>query len=300
MTAQRRPPPQQLQLPLVTRTQRWRNRRESYRPAGEPINPRHFAVDLIAESEAKAFVQQHHYSGSFPAARMRAGLMRTLPGRRSELVGVVVFSQPMTQAVIPHWTGQRPEAGIELGRLTVLDEIPANAESFFVARAFRLLAQQLPQVQAIVSFSDPMRRVTDSGQQITPGHAGILWQALNARHVGRSKARPVVFDRSGRVISDRALAKLRNGERGAGYVYEQLLAAGAPPRRAGEADPDYVARALADGPFRRVRHPGNLAYVWSSLTAPRSVAAGFRPALTYPKPRDVVVAPAPQETEQHP
>lgn len=287
--------PGQLVLPVATRTQRWRNRRESYRPAGEPINPRQFAVELIGESEAKAFVQQHHYSGTFPAARLRAGLMRTLPGRGSELVGVVVFSQPMTQAVIPHWTGQPPEAGIELGRLTLLDEIPSNAESFFVARAFRLLARQLPQINAIVSFSDPMRRVSDSGQQITPGHAGILWQALNARHLGRSKARPVVLDRAGRVISERALAKLRNGERGAGYVYQQLLAAGAPPRRAGESDPDYVSRALADGPFRRLRHPGNLAYVWPSLTAPRSVAAGFRPALSYPKPRDVVVGCTPPE-----
>ena len=295
MTAQRALAPQQTQLPMVTRTQRWRDRRESYRPAGEPINPRHFTVELIAEGVAKAFVQQHHYSGTFPASRMRAGLMRTLPGRRAELVGVAVFSQPMTQAVIPYWTGQPPGAGIELGRLTVLDEIAANAESFFVARAFRLLAQELPQIQAIVSFSDPVQRVTDTGHQVTPGHAGILWQALNARHVGRSKARPIVLDRSGRVVSERALAKLRNGERGAGYVYQQLLTAGAPPRQAGESDPSYVTRALSEGPFRRIRHPGNIAYVWASLTAPRSVAAGFRPHLRYPKPGDVVVTTAPQE-----
>lgn len=281
--------PAQLELPVVTRTQRWRDRRESYRPAGEPINPRHFDVELITELAAKAFVRQHHYLGRYPAARLRAGLMRTLPGRRPELVGVAVFSQPMTQAVIPHWTGLPPQHGIELGRLTLLDEIPANAESFFVARAFRLLARELPHIQAIVSFSDPMQRLTDTGQQITPGHSGVVFQALNARHVGRSKARPIILDRAGQTVSERALAKLRTGDRGAGHVYEQLLAAGAPRRHRDEADADYVARALRDGPFRRVRHPGNLAYLWPSLTAPRHVAAGFRPGLSYPKAQSVIV-----------
>lgn len=281
--------PHQLALPLVTHTQRWRNRRESYRPAGEPINTRFYGVDLIAECDAKGFVQQHHFAGTYPAARVRVGLFRLHPARKAELVGVAVFSQPMTQALIPHWTGLEPARGIELGRMVLTDDVPANGESYLIGRAFRLLAQELPQIHAIVSFSDPMQRVTEAGHKVTPGHAGVVWQATNARHVGRSKARQLIFDRAGRVVSERALAKLRNGERGAGYVYDQLMAAGAPARRSGEADSDYVPRALAEGPFRRVRHPGNLAYVWASLTAPQGVTAGFRPALQYPKARDVVV-----------
>lgn len=283
----------------MTRTQRWRQRRESYRPVGEPINTRLYGVELIGEAEAKAFVQQHHFAGTYPASRVRVGLFRTHPTRTAELVGVAVFSQPMTQALIPHWTGLEPARGIELGRLVLWDDVPSNGESHFISRAFRLLAQELPQVHAIVSFSDPMQRVTESGQQVTPGHAGVVWQATNARHVGRSKARYLVFDRAGRVVSERALAKLRSGDRGAGYVYEQLRAAGAPARRCGEADPAYVARALRDGPFRRVRHPGNLAYVWSSLTAPRGVSDGFRPPLDYPKARNVIVKHLAADQESH-
>lgn len=286
--------PNQLPLPLVTRTQRWRDRQESYRPAGEPIDTRLYGVEPIAEANAKSFVKQHHFAGTYPAARVRIGLFRAHPVRKAELVGVAVFSQPMTQALIPHWTGLEPEQGIELGRLVLWDEVPANGESHFISRAFRLLAQELPQVHAIVSFSDPLQRVTDTGQQVTPGHAGVVWQATNARHVGRSKARSLIFDRAGRVISERALAKLRKGDRGAGYVYEQLRGAGAPARTRDEGDAAYVARALQEGPFRRVRHPGNLAYVWPSLTAPRSVAAGFRPALDYPKARNVLVKAAAQ------
>ena len=47
----------------------------------------------------------------------------------------------------------------------------------------------------------------------------------------------------------------------AGYAYSQLLAAGAPPIRPGETGRGYVGRALLEGPFRKIRHPGNLAYV---------------------------------------
>lgn len=65
-------------------------------------------------------------------------------------------------------------------------------------------------------------------------------------------------------------------------------------RRSGRVSParDYVARALLEGPFRRVRHPGNLTYVWPSVTAPRRIPAGFPPGLPYRKAfNTLVVAP---------
>ena len=49
----------------------------SYRPAGEPIDPRRYEVAAIASDRtAKDFVLPHHYSGSYPAARFRFGLFR--------------------------------------------------------------------------------------------------------------------------------------------------------------------------------------------------------------------------------
>jgi hypothetical protein len=276
--------------------QRWREHRASYRPPREPINPRRYAVDLVAENDAKRFVCTHHYSMAFPASRVRVGLYRTKPVARAELVGVAVFSVPMTQAVITRWTGLPPSRGVELGRLVLLDEVEGNAETWFLARAFRLLGATLPEVHAIVSFSDPMQRVSDDGHLVTPGHAGSCLQSFNGRHVGRSKARTLVLDRGGRVVSDRALAKIRNDERGAGYAYSQLLAAGAPPIRPGESGRDYVSRALTEGPFRKVRHPGNLAYVWPSATAPRRLADTFPPPLPYRKAFNTVVAATPLES----
>ena len=44
-----------MQLPLFN--QRWRLRRDSYRPAGEPINPRLYEVaELVGDREAKSFI----------------------------------------------------------------------------------------------------------------------------------------------------------------------------------------------------------------------------------------------------
>lgn len=53
-------------------TQRWREHRSSYRPAGEPINTRAYEVAALAKKggPAAAFVLQHHYSASVPAAKV--------------------------------------------------------------------------------------------------------------------------------------------------------------------------------------------------------------------------------------
>src|SRR5262245_59609071 len=75
---------------MEDRTLRWRNRSSSFRPAGELIRTADYDVAAIAtDREAKAFVERHHYSASYPAARFRFGLYR-----QAELVGVAVFSVP--------------------------------------------------------------------------------------------------------------------------------------------------------------------------------------------------------------
>jgi len=49
-------------MQLCLFSQRWRERRESYRPAGEPINPSLYEVaELAGDREAKEFILAHHY-----------------------------------------------------------------------------------------------------------------------------------------------------------------------------------------------------------------------------------------------
>ena len=81
---------------MLDRNQRWRYGRDSYRRPDEPINPMYYDVDeLRDDGTAKRFVEQHHYSGSYPAARFRFGLYN-----HGQLVGVSVFSHPVRAEVL--------------------------------------------------------------------------------------------------------------------------------------------------------------------------------------------------------
>lgn len=269
-------------------TQRWRARRASYRPSNEPLNPSRYGVELLpGDKLARQFVVLHHYSGSYPAARCRVGLYR-----RRQLVGVAVFSVPASARVLPKYTGLGNEAAVELGRFVLLDDVPGNGETWFLARAFRALLDALPQIRAVVAFSDPVPRRSAAGQLTLPGHIGTIYQAHNGRHVGRTNRATHWLDASGRVVSPRALSKLRTDDQGAAYAYELLRAAGAPARKPLEDGRAYVRRALRQGPFRTLRHPGCLAYVWPLGRAKKATQRAFADPLPYPKhPRQLALLP---------
>ena len=112
------------QLSLL-RCLRWRKGRSSYAPEGQSINPDLYIVEPIGHHEAKSFVCGHHYSGTYPAVRVRMGMFKQGEG----LVGVAVFGVPMSQAVIPKWCGEQPHHGVELSRFVLLDHIPKNGET---------------------------------------------------------------------------------------------------------------------------------------------------------------------------
>jgi hypothetical protein len=243
--------------------QRWRDGRARYRPAGETFDARRAAVLEIDEAAAKAFTTRHHYSSSYPAARFRAGLFATSTFHVERLVGVAVFSVPMSQAVIPHhFNGLAPARGIELGRLVLLDDVAANAESWFVARAFRLLKARIGELDGVLSYSDPVERISADGAVIKRGHVGTVYQALNAAYLGRARGGTLIMARDGRIISRRTLSKLRNDEKGAAGAYQQLRTLGAPARVPLEDGRAYAERALREGGFRFLKHPGNHTYAW--------------------------------------
>jgi hypothetical protein len=247
--------------------QRWRERRESYRPQGEIINPAAFGVELLREREARPFVERHHYSSTYPAARRAFGLMRARKWFAPELCGVAVFSVPAQGQAISKWLGLEVSEGVELGRFVLLDDVAANGETFFLARALAGLRAECPEVRGVLSYSDPLRRVTSDGEEICPGHVGTIYQAANALYLGRSTARALWLDARGRTVSERALSKIRCQERGWEGAMRALLVAGAPARRFGEEPDAWLARALSSGAFRRTQHPGNHAYALRGLTS---------------------------------
>jgi hypothetical protein len=256
--------------------QRWNQGRDSYRPAGEVIRTADYDVAPIAtDNVARRFVELHHYSGTYPAARERFGLYR-----QGDLVGVAVFSHPSNDKVLTNTFPTVPtRRSVELGRFVLLDEVPGNGETWFLARCFELLRRD--NYAGVVSFSDPVARTSADGRQLFPGHIGTIYQASNAKYLGRGTARTLRLLPNGLVLSDRTLQKIRAGERGWFPGAQQLVEQGAAPIELGadaEARRAWLAQWLPEL-TRPLRHPGNHKYAW---TLAKRIEMSGTP-LSYPK-----------------
>lgn len=237
--------------------QRWNRRRDSYRPAREVFDPRAHEVEVLSFADAKAFVTDHHYSGTYPADRFRYGLR----DRSGALVGVAVFAVPVQPRSLDVLACDRSEA-VVLSRFVLLDHVLANAESWLIARCFKQLGRS--GIEGVVSFSDPLRRTSAQGEIVMPGHVGTIYQATNATYVGTSKAERRQMLPDGRLVDPRALAKIRRLDQGWRYAADQLVAHGASPLEEG-VDTDEAAawvRRWVERLCRVVRHPGNHKYAW--------------------------------------
>lgn len=266
---------------LTQITQRWRDGRARYRPAGETIRTRdHEIAEIPDDTTARSFIEAHHYSGTYPAAKERFGLYR-----RGALVGVAVFSVPCNGAtltkVFPH---AALDSLVELGRFTLLDLVESNGETWFKARCRELLKRA--GYVGLVSFSDDVARTDTEGRQIFCGHLGTIYQASNAVFLGRGTARTLKLLPDGRVFSDRAAQKVRAGEQGWRYAAKQLVAFGATPAPENNEERRAWLKHWTTILTRPLRHPGNLKYAWSLDRAVR-----LPPSLPYPKVKASDVQP---------
>lgn len=249
---------------VTSQSQRWRHQRVRYRPPGQTFDSRRAEVVLLDDCDARQFICNHHYSQSYPAARLRVGLMVKPAFGRDYLGGVAVFSVPMSQAVIPAVLGVAPEHGIELGRLVLLDtpELTTNAESWFIARAHRQLRHRLPILRGVVAYCDPLERRDALGQLVKRSHTGVVYRASGCEFAGVGAGRTLWLTPDGQVASERALSKLRSQDQGRDYAERMLRDRGAPPRAPGEPAQGWLSRLKRDRFLSPLRHPGNLRFVW--------------------------------------
>lgn len=251
----------------TSRSQRWRERRALWSSDTEVVDPRRYAVAVLEHGAARRFIQRHHYLPNYPAAQLAVGLY----GSGSDLEGVAVFARPAIDTVITAHTGfADPARGTVLARLILLDSVPQNGESFFVARAFRELRRERPQVEAVVSYSDP-----------AAGHIGRVYAALSGAHRGVTKPR-TVLRAGGMTIAGRTLSKIRGGERGQAGAIDQLARLGVPRPQADEEPAAWLARMQRQRHLVRYRQPGLFTYCFA-LTRAARLRSRDLPRLPYPK-----------------
>lgn len=254
--------------------QRWRNGRATYRPAGETIRTSDYDVSEIrGDGPAKAFVRSHHYSTSFPAARFRYGLYR-----KGELAGVAVFSVPCRPEVLTSVYDAPPADSVELGRFVLLDVCPANSETWFLARALRLLARE--GMIGVVSHSDPFPRRAADGRIVFAGHYGCIYLASNAAYLGRAGRSTLRLLPDGKVLSARAIQKIRAREKGYRYAAGLLAAYGASPLADGDDAREWIRRWVP-ALTRAVRHPGNHKYAFPLVPAAKRMVERYLSAFPF-------------------
>ncbi len=261
--------------------QRWNRKRTSYRPARETIRTELYDVaELATDTEARRFVEEHHYSGTYPAARFRFGLFT-----RGKLVGCAVFSHPCNDRCLTSVFNAPAHASVELGRFVLLDEVPGNGETWFLARCFEVLRRE-HELIGVVSFSDDCPRETSAGETIFAGHIGTIYQAANACYLGRGTARTLKLLPDGRVFSDRTYQKIRAGERGWLYGARILQSHGAEPIDQDATREDRLAwlSHWTKHLTRPLRHPGSHKYAWPFEKKGRRIRQF---SLPYPKRRRV-------------
>jgi hypothetical protein len=164
---------------------------------------------------------------------------------------------------------------VELSRFVLLDSVPGNGETWFLGQCFAHLRGL--DLVGVLTFSDPVPRRNVEGEIVVSGHLGTVFQAHNGVYLGRGTARTLRLLPDGRVLSDRAIQKIRSGEQGWKYAAAELRQFGAPP--CGEDRRTWLAEWLPRL-TRPLQHPGNHRYAWPlSRIARRLMPAG----VPYPK-----------------
>jgi len=239
---------------IVDFCQRWRDRVGAYRPKGEPIDTSKYEIAIIDEDTTpRAFCMQHHYSGSYTVAILRAGLYR-----RDELVGVAAFSPGASKSAMDVAIPIPKAKRAELSRFVLRDDVPANGESWFLGHVFALARRH--GYEALVAYSDPVPRFDSRGRKTFAGHFGCIYQSTNARFTGRAETRTKYLFPDGTILDDRNLTKLREQQPGWQAVAAKLVEHGAPKPR---GDFEKWRLPAIHAATRTFRHKGTYRYLWA-------------------------------------
>lgn len=259
---------------------RWFERRSLYVDTATFINPARYNVEPIGYGQASRFIARHHYLHTMPASQLCVGLFgpRTSP-THIPLVGVAVFAVPTTPNVITAHSGVLPSQGTTLARFILLDEVPGNAETHFLSRAFRTLRQSRPEIEAVVSYADPHA-----------GHIGHIYCAASAAHRGKSKSR-TLWSIGGTIIPGRTLTKIRKQERGHQPAIDRIVSLGASPPLYGQTPAEWLASLPATGIVTPMRHPGHYIYNFP-LTRRAKARSRKLPSQPYPSMTDLPLSHA--------
>ena len=120
-------------------------------------------VKFIDAQLATRMVIEHHYLHRKSSVVHALGMFNDV-----NLVGVIIFGVPASRHVQMGACPSDPDKVLELNRLWVCDSMPTNSETYFIAKALKLLPPAI-----VVSYADTLQ-----------GHMGIMYRAANFFYAG--------------------------------------------------------------------------------------------------------------------
>lgn len=138
------------------------------------------AVSLrpIQKGAAKDIITKYHYSHILGPCTYCLGVYYKEDNEHfdddGKLIGCLTYGRPLARLGVKS-ISEKLEARqtLELTRLFIHDGYPKNIESRSIALSFEWIRQNLPEIEVLISYSDPEQ-----------GHRGIIYQATNWSYQG--------------------------------------------------------------------------------------------------------------------
>lgn len=160
---------------------------------------------VVDNAFAKTFISKYHYSKTCSNIVVAIGEFVGI-----EMVNCIVFNycagREMAKQVMENGDNSNT---LELARMVSLEPKPKNLESYCIAKAFKWLKQNMPNIKIIISYADN-----------TAGHHGYCYQASGFTYYGQSRPTKEHY-LDGKRIHERVLNS-RYGSSSSEYLEKQL------------------------------------------------------------------------------
>ena len=134
-----------------------------------------FRVRRVGAKDTYGFLLKIHYAKRIPSISQSFGLFR-----EKQLAGVCTYGKPPSNALCIGVCGEEQSFRVyELNRLCLLENLPKNTASWFLARTFKLMHGGI----ICVSYADTSQN-----------HIGYIYQATNWIYTGLSAKRTERYD----------------------------------------------------------------------------------------------------------
>jgi len=139
-------------------------------------------VGPVEQIDVREFCRRWHYTNTGGNISWDYGLYEG-----PVLVGVVAYNSPSRDACAAVFGDEWALNVAHMGRLVCAEEAPRNVESRLIAGSLKMLAQDKPEIWAVLTYA---------AQDV--GHIGYVYQATNAIYTGETSRRHYYIDRDGK------------------------------------------------------------------------------------------------------